>query len=167
TAEIDQGLAAYRDTGSQTWLPCFLGLQAETYLRAKRPKEGLASVADALALSEKTQERCWQAELNRIKGELLRALSSNDHAEAECCFSQSLDMSRMQQAKSWELRAATSLSRLWCDQGKHEAARDLLQPIHGWFTEGIDTPDLREAEALLDELDPDGKNWPSPQHCLK
>jgi class 3 adenylate cyclase/predicted ATPase len=166
-AELDQGLAAYRGTGSQTWLPCFLCLRAETYLRATRLKEGLASVAEALALSEKTQERCWQAELNRIKGELLRALSSNDHAEADSCFSRSLDISRDQQAKSWELRTVASLSRLWRDQGKSEAARDLLLPIHGWFTEGLDTPDLTEAEALLDELDPGGKNRRSPRQCLK
>jgi class 3 adenylate cyclase/predicted ATPase len=162
TAEIDQGIDAYRATGSQAWLPYFLCLQAETYLRARRPDAGLALVAEALALAEKTEERCWHAELNRIKGELLLALSSDNHAEAESCFSQSLDIARHQQAKSWELRAAISFSRLWCDQGKHKEARDLLAPIHDCFAEGFDTPDLEDAKALLDECDGDGQGLGSP-----
>ncbi len=163
-AEIVKGIAAYRATGSQAWLPYFLGLQAETYLRAKRLDDGLASVAEALALSDKTGERCWQAELNRIMGELLLAMSSNNHAKAENCFSQSLDIARNQQAKSWELRAAASLSRLWCGHGRHKEARDLLAPVHDWFTEGFDTPDLEEVKALLDDRDQGGKSWLSPRH---
>ena len=95
-----------------------MGLQAETCGRANRTVDGLAVVSEALALAEKTQERCWQAELNRIKGELLRAESSDQHAEAEHCFLNALKIARRQQAKSWELRAATSLARLWRDRGK-------------------------------------------------
>jgi predicted ATPase len=149
-AEIKQGITAYRATGMRAWLPYLLGLQAETYARVKRIDDGLASVADALA--EKTGERCWQAELNRIKGELLLAMSADNHAEAERCFSQALDIARRQQAKSWELRAAMSLARLWQAQGKADEARNLLAPIYGWFTEGFDTPDLKDAKTLLDEL---------------
>jgi predicted ATPase len=151
-AEIHQGIAAYRATGSQTWLTLFLALRAQTYARAKQIDNGLASVAEALALADKTEERCWQAELNRIKGELLLAASSNNHVEAESCFSQALDIARRQQAKSWELRAAVSLGRLWQQEGKIDKVHDLLAPIYDWFTEGFDTSDLIDAKALLDEL---------------
>jgi predicted ATPase len=151
-AEIKQGITAYRATDAQTWLPFLLALQAETYARAKRNVDGLATVAEALELAEKTEERCWQAELNRIKGELLLAVSADNHPEAERCFSQALDIARAQQAKSWELRAVTSLGRLWQQQGKVEEAHDLLAPVHDWFTEGFDTPDLTDAKTLLDEL---------------
>jgi class 3 adenylate cyclase/predicted ATPase len=151
-AEIKQGITAYRATGMRAWLPYFLGLQAETYARVKRIDDGLASVAEGLALAEKTEERCWQAELNRIKGELLLAASSNNHAEAESCFSQALNIARCQQAKSWELRAAISLSRLWQRQSKQAEARELLASVYDWFTEGFDTADLKEAKALLREL---------------
>ncbi len=150
--EIDQGTAAYAAIGSQAWLPYFLGLQAETRARAKRIDDGLASVAEALALTDKTEERCWQAELNRIKGELLIAVSSDHRAEAESCFSHALDIARRQEARSWELRAGVSLARLWRDQGKRKQAHDLLAPIYGWFTEGFDTADLKETEALISEL---------------
>jgi predicted ATPase len=151
-AEVKQGITAYRATDAQTWLPFLLALQAETYARAKRIGDGLATVAEALELAEKTEERCWQAELNRIKGELLLAVSADNHAEAERCFSQALDIARRQQAKSWELRAAMSLGRLWQQQCKETEARDLLAPVHAWFTEGFDTADLKEAKVLLDEL---------------
>ncbi len=151
-AEIEQGIATFEATGVRTWMPYFLGLQAEAYGRAKRTDDGLGSVSEALALAEKTEEHCWRAELCRIKGELLLALSSKHHAEAERCFCQALDLARAQQAKSWELRAAMSLARLWQQQRKMTQARDLLTPIYGWFTEGFDTADLKDAKALLDEL---------------
>ncbi len=151
-AEIDQGLTIFRATGARSWIPHFLGLQAEAYGRAKRADDGLASVADALVLTEKTTERCWQAELIRIKGELLLAVSSKNHAEAEHCFSQALNIARRQQAKSWELRVAVSLGRLRQRQGKKAEARELLGPVYNWFTEGFDAADLKEAKALLKEL---------------
>jgi predicted ATPase len=150
--EIEQGIATFEATGVRTWIPYILGLQAEAYGRAKRTDDGLGSVSEALALAEKTEEHCWRAELCRIKGELLLALSSKHHAEAERCFCQALDLARAQQAKSWELRAAMSLARLWQQQRKMTQARDLLTPIYGWFTEGFDTADLKDAKALLDEL---------------
>ncbi len=150
-AEIEQGIATFQATGARTWLPYFLGLQAEAYGRAKRIDDGLGSVAEGLALADKTEQHCWRAELNRIKGELLLALSSEHHAEAERCCFQALDLARAQKAKSWELRAATSLSRLRQKQRKETEARDLLAPVYAWFTEGSDTPDLKDAKALLDE----------------
>ncbi len=151
-AEIEHGITTFKATGARTWIPYFLGLQAETYGRAKRIDDGLGSVAEALALADETEQHCWQAELSRVKGELLLAVSSNNHAEAERCFFQALDITRRQQAKSWELRAAMSLSRLRRRQGEADEARDLLVPIYDWFGEGFDTQDLVEAKALLDEL---------------
>ena len=115
-----------------------------------RPRKGCAVLAEALAVVDDNGERCWEAELYRLKGELLLARSAEQHAEAEACFHQALDIARRQQAKSWELRAAMSLSRLWQQQGKRAEARELLAPIYGWFTEGFDTADLQEAKALLD-----------------
>jgi predicted ATPase len=112
--------------------------------------KGRASLDEAFALADQTEERCWHSELNRIKGELLLAMSSNDHAEAEYCFSQALDIARRQQAKSWELRAAVSLGRLWKQKGKRDEAHDLLAPIYDWFTEGFDTSDLEDAKTLLE-----------------
>src|SRR5262245_7367165 len=99
-----------------------------------------------------TGERRWEVELCRLKGELLLACSAEHATEAETCFLQALDIARRQQAKSWELRTAMSLARLWQQQGKHAAAHELLAPIYDWFTEGFDTPDLQEAKALLEEL---------------
>jgi len=99
-----------------------------------------------------TGERNYEAELHRLTGQLLLARSGVHHMEAEACFHQALDMARRQQAKSLELRAAVSLSRLWQQQGKRTEAYDLLAPVYGWFTEGFDTADLQDARALLEEL---------------
>ncbi len=151
-AETNRGIATFRATGARTWLPYFLGLQAETYARAKRMDEGLASVAEALTLAEKTEQHCWRSELFRIKGELLLAASPNNRVDAESCYSQALEIARRQRARSWELRAAVSLARSWRWQGKHAEAHDLLATVHDWFTEGFDTPDLKDAKALLHEL---------------
>jgi len=153
-AEIERGIAAYRATDAQTWLPFLLALQAETYARARRIEDGLTTVAEALELTERTAERCWQAEVNRIKGELLLASSSDSYADSESCFSRALDIARRQQAKSWELRTAINLARLWDQQGKVNEARKMLGGTYGWFTEGFDTSDLKEAQALLDDLKP-------------
>ena len=99
-----------------------------------------------------TGERWYEPELYRLKGELLLAHAMGHDTEAETCFRQALDIARRQQAKSWELRAALSLSRLWQRQGKRDEARELLAEVYGWFTEGFDTADLQEAKALLEEL---------------
>ena len=109
-------------------------------------------LAEALTLMDTTGERVWEPELHRLKGALLLQQSADNHTEAQACFQQALDVARSQQVKSLELRAATSLSRLWQEQGKRTEARQLLAEVYGWFTEGFGTPDLREAKALLDEL---------------
>ena len=101
---------------------------------------------------ETTKERWCEAEINRVAGEIALKSPEPDAAKAEAYFERALTVAREQQAKSWELRAAMSMARLWRDQGKRDAARDLLAPVYGWFTEGFDTLDLKEAKTLLDEL---------------
>jgi predicted ATPase len=125
-------------------------LLAEAYEGIGQANEGLRGLTEALAVVDKTGERWWEAEMHRVEGLLQLALA--DEERAETCFRQAMDVARHQEAKSWELRAATSLARLWQQQGKRAAARDLLEPIYGWFTEGFDTADLQEARALLEEL---------------
>ena len=171
-AQIRQGLAAFRATGAELLWTYYLIPLAEAYGRAGQAGEGLTVLAEALAAVHKTGERCWEAELYRLKGELLlqqavgrgtlpidpvnpSAWASPElslAAESEACYRQALDIARRQQAKSLELRAAMSLSRLWQQQGQREAARQQLAEIYGWFTEGFDTADLQEAKALLEEL---------------
>ena len=150
-AQMRQGLAAYRATGAEAERPFWLGLLAEAYGKVGQPDEGMVVLTAALAEVQKGWRFC-EAELYRLKGELLLGLSAENHAEAETCFHQAFDLARHQQAKSLELRTAVSLGRLWRDQGKRTEARDLLAPIYGWFTEGFDTPVLQDAKALLDEL---------------
>ena len=151
-ALVHQGLAAYRATGAEVRRPYYLALLAETYGHVGQTQDGLAALADAMSATDETGDRWWEAELYRLKGELQLAPSVDQHVAAETCFHQALDIARRQQAKSLELRAAMSLSRLWQQQGKRVEARELLVPIYGWFTEGFDTADLQEAKALLEEL---------------
>ena len=113
------------------------------------PEEGLRALAEAQTISG---SRYYDAELYRVKGELLLSESADNHSEAETFFRQALDIARGQQAKWWELRAAMSLARLWQHQGKRQEACGLLAPVYGWFTEGFETADLQEARALLDTL---------------
>jgi predicted ATPase len=101
---------------------------------------------------EATEERWWEAEVHRVAGEIALMSRERDAAKAEACFDRALAVARQQQAKSWELRTAMSMARLWRDQGKPQQARELLAPVYGWFTEGFGTRDLKEAKALLDEL---------------
>ncbi len=103
-------------------------------------------------LIDASGQRQYEAELHRLKGQLLLQQSSDNAAEAASCFSKSVDLARTQQAKSWELRTATSLARLWQSQDKRQEAYDLLTPVYEWFTEGFDTADLQEAKQLLKEL---------------
>ena len=117
-----------------------------------RSQEGLRLLAEALAAFEASGRGDLLAEAYRLQGELLLRQAIPDAAQAEACFQQALAIARRQQAKSWELRAAMSLSRLWQQQGKRAEARELLAPIYGWFTEGFDTADLQDAKALLEEL---------------
>jgi predicted ATPase len=147
-----QGLAAFVATGSKTFQPYFLGLLAEASGQGRHPDEGLPLLTEAVAVIETTALRFYEAELYRLKGVLLLRQSVPDASQAEVCFHQALDVACAQQAKSWELRAATSLARLWRSQDKRQEAYDLLAPVYEWFTEGFDTADLMEAKSLLDEL---------------
>src|SRR5262249_44058447 len=125
---------------------------AEAYGQAGQSREGLQVLAEALTLIENNGDCWYEAEIHRLKGALLLQQHSDNQAEAETCFQQAITVAQNQQAKSWELRAATSLARLWQQQGKRQEAHDLLAPVYHWFTEGFDTADLQEAKALLDEL---------------
>ena len=151
-AQITEGLTASRGTGTETLRPYFLSLLAEAYGIIGQPEAGLTALTEALTHVETTGERWCEAELYRLQGALLLQQASDNATEAESCFHHALDIARHQQAKSFELRSAMSLSRLWQQQGKRAAARELLAPVYGWFTEGFDTADLQEAKALLDAL---------------
>ena len=152
-ALMQEGLSGWRATGARLFVPFYLGMLAEAHGAAGRAAEGLAALDEAQAIADRggeDGERNWDAELCRIKGELLLHSSCDDQAEE--CFQKALELARSQRAKSWELRAAISLSRLWTRRGQQKEAQELLQGIYDWFTEGFDTPDLIDAKALLDEL---------------
>jgi class 3 adenylate cyclase/predicted ATPase len=160
-AQMSEGLATYRATGSEVARPYYLALLAEAYGYVEEPEEGLGMLTEALEAVHTMGGHYYEAELYRLQGTLVlharhphSALEGglSHAAEAEACFHQALTVARQQQAKALELRAAMSLARLWQQQGKRDAARELLAPIYGWFTEGFDTADLQEAKALLEEL---------------
>jgi predicted ATPase len=151
-AQMRQGIAAWRATGAELARPYWLAPLAEAYGKAGQADEGLRVLAEALTAVHNTGERHHEADLYRLKGEFLLKQNVPAAQEAESCLRQAVDVARQQQAKSLELRAAVSLSRLWQQQGKREEARELLAPVYGWFTEGFDTADLQEAKALLEEL---------------
>ena len=130
----------------------YLVLLAEAYGRAGQAEEGLRLLAEALVHVDTTGDVYWERRCT-AQGRLLWRQAIPDEAQAEACLHQALDIARRQQAKSWELRAAVSLARLWQQQGKRAEAHALLAPIYGWFTEGFDTVDLQEARALLEELE--------------
>jgi len=150
--QMHQGLRAYRATGAEILRPYFLALLAETHRTMGQPEAGLTVLTEALTLADTTGQRWYEAELYHLKGELVLQRSLDNQAEAETCFQQAIAIAQNQQAKSWELRAATSLARLWYQQGKRQEAHDLLAPVYNWFTEGFDTADLQDAKALLDDL---------------
>lgn len=149
-AQLRQGLDAYRNGGAVLYLSWHLALLAEAYQAVGRIEEGLRALAEALTHIDKTGEGFYTAEVYRLQGEL--HLSADNHTEAEGSFHQALDIARNQHAKSWELRAAISVARLWQQRGKRQKAYDLLAPLNNWFTEGFGTVDLQEARTLLNEL---------------
>jgi predicted ATPase len=151
-AQIRQALAAYQTGGTLAMRLHSLVLLAEACAEVGQITEGLEALAEALAMLAKSGVRWCEAELYRLRGELLLQRSMVPQGEAEACFQQALDIARHQQAKSLELRAAMSLARLWQRQGKQTEACELLTSVYGWFTEGFDTADLQEAKALLEEL---------------
>jgi predicted ATPase len=145
-----EGLSILRGTGIDFYSGLWLRLHAEVHARRGSPIEALTCLDEAQRFVETVDERRDQAELNRLRGDLL--VSAGDRGGGEQCYHQALAIARRQSVKLFELRAATSLARLWRDQGKRTEARDLLAPIYGWFTEGFDTPVLKEAKALLDPM---------------
>jgi predicted ATPase len=150
-AQLRQGLATHRTTGAKMAQSYLLAFLAEAYGGDGQPEAGLQVLDEALAAVRDTGERMYEAELHRLKGDLL-LMRSADHTAAEACLHQALTIAGLQQAKSLELRAAMSLARLWQQQGKRDEAGALLAPIYDWFTEGFDTADLQDAKTLLTAL---------------
>ena len=149
---IASGITLFRSIGSTYWLPTYLPHLAMAYAELGEFDDASCCLSEAMTAVERTGESWFEAEVHRIAGEIALKLPPANPAKAQTHFERALDVSRQQQAKSWELRAAMSIARLWRDQGKPQQARELLAPVYGWFTEGFDTRDLKEAKALLDEL---------------
>ena len=152
-AQIQEGLANARATG---WLgairPYWLSLLAEACGETGRLDEGLSALTEALAIADEHENRHYEAEMHRLKGELLLKQDDSNAAAAQNCFERAVEIARKQSAKSLELRATMSLARLLRDTGRRDEARMMLVEIYNWFTEGFDTPDLKDAKSLLEEL---------------
>jgi predicted ATPase/class 3 adenylate cyclase len=147
---LTSGITAWRSTGARLYVPLYLSYLARAYAELGQFDDAWRSIDEAMRAVETTKEKWCEAEVYRMAGEI--ALKKPDAVKAEGYFERALAVARQQQAKSWELRAAMSMARLWSDQGKWDEARDLLAPVYGWFTEGFDTLDLKEAKALLEDL---------------
>ncbi len=148
--EMQQGLAEWQATGTRAWASVYLGVLADAYLEAGQLEQAQGALDEVFVAVQQSGERMVEAELYRLQGEVLLAQAEED--EAEACFRQAVEVARRQQARSWELRATMSLARLLGQQGRVEEARRMLADIYGWFSEGFDTPDLKDAQALLEEL---------------
>jgi predicted ATPase len=148
---ITSGITTYQSTGSRVYLPFFLSHLSRAHAGLGQFDEAWRCIGEAMAAVETAKERWCEAEVNRIAGEIALQSPEPDAAKAEAYFERALVVARQQQAKSWELRAAMSMARLWRDQGKPQQARELLAPVYGWFTEGFETLDLKEAKALIGE----------------
>jgi predicted ATPase len=149
---ITSGHSAYRSTGATLFGPLFLSYLAIAHADPDEFDDVWCCISEAMTAVQTTKETWFEAEVNRIAGEITLLSPKSDAAKAQAYFDCALAIARAQQAKSWELRAAMSMARLKHDQGKRDEARDLLAPIYGWFTEGFDTLDLKEAKALLGAL---------------
>jgi class 3 adenylate cyclase/predicted ATPase len=149
---ITSGITTYQSTGSRVYLPIFWSHLSSAYAQLGKFDDAWRCIGEAMIAVETTNERWYEAEVIRITGEIAMLSSDPDGAKAQTYFERALIVARKQQAKSWELRAAMSMTRLWRDQGKQDEARDLLAPVYFWFTEGFDTRDLKEAKALIDAL---------------
>jgi predicted ATPase len=150
--QLRQGLVAWEETGAAMTLPYYLSLLARALAKGGHGSAALEALDKALRLAKRTGERWFDAELHRLKGEALLHGDTSNGAEAEACFHRALAVARKQGAKLWELRATRSLARLWAEQGQCRKAHNLLAPVYGWFTEGFETQDLKDAKGLLDEL---------------
>jgi class 3 adenylate cyclase/predicted ATPase len=146
---ISSGITAYRSTGSRVYLPIFWSHLSRAYAQLGQFDEAWRCIGEAMTAVETTNERWYEAEVIRVTGDIALKLPQLGSSQAEAYFERALAVARAQQAKSWELRAAMSMARLWRDQGEWNQARDLLVPVYGWFTEGFDMRDLKEAKALL------------------
>jgi tetratricopeptide (TPR) repeat protein len=151
-AAITSGITSLRSTGAVLYEPWHLWYLAMAYADLGQPDDARRCIDDAMEKVERSKEKWCEAEVHRIAGEIALKSPQPDATKAEKYFERALEVARQQQAKSWELRAAMSMARLWRDQGKREEARELLAPVYGWFTEGFDTRDLKEAKELLEEL---------------
>jgi predicted ATPase len=149
---IPSGINAWRSTGATLYLPFFLSYLARAHAELAQFDDAWRCIGEAMTAVETTKERWCEAEVNRIAGEIALMSPERDQAKAQDYFEHALAVARAQQAKSWELRAAMCMARLWRDQGKPQQARELLAPVHDWFTEGFNTVDLKEAKVLLEEL---------------
>jgi predicted ATPase len=149
---IASGLFASQSTGTTFWLPLHLSYLAKAYAEVGKFDDAWRCVSEAMTAVETTKETMFEAEANRVAGEMALNLPKPDAAKAEAYFDRALAVARTQHAKSLELRAAMSMARLWRDRGKPQQARELLAPVYGWFTEGFDTRDLKDAKALLEQL---------------
>ena len=150
-ARAREGLAAYEATGAALVRPHFLALLAEALAGSGQIEKGLGLLAEAQTLVEDTKESYYEAEIYRLEG-VLRIKRGDSPVTVESCYQRALAVARCQHAKTWELRTATDLARLWRDQGRNQEARDLLRSVYDWFTEGFDCPDLRDANQLLKKL---------------
>ncbi len=151
-ARMNRGLEEWQATGSGFFVPLFLALLAEGYQKCGKIEEALDTLSNAFDVVEHGGENMWTSELLRLRAMCLLSLSSSNAPEAEAAFRDAMEVAKRQNARSLELRAATSLARLWRTQGRTTEARDLVAPVYGWFTEGFDTADLTDAKTLLDEL---------------
>jgi predicted ATPase len=151
-AQMRESLSALRATGTQLDRPYWSCLLAETFANTNHLDEGLVALKEALAAADGSEDRHYQAEVYRVEGELLLRQNELNFTEVQCCFERAIEIAREQSAKSWELRATTSLARLLDNRGRREEARAMLADIYNWFTEGFDTADLKDAKVLLDQL---------------
>ena len=149
---ITSSMAALRATGAKMFVPFMLAHLSRAYIEIGHFDNAWRSISEAMTHIKTTKERWLEAEVNRVAGQVALCSPEHDAANAQSYFERALAVARQQQAKSWELRASMSLARLWRDQGKPQQARELLAPVYGWFTEGFDTRDLKDAKALLEEL---------------
>ena len=153
---VTAAISASQLTGSTVWMPLHLSHLARAYAALGQFENAWRCLSDAMTAAETTKEQWYEAEIYRVAGEIALLSPSPDRGKAEDYFARALAIARAQEARSWELRTAMSLARLWCEEGKRQEARDCLAPVHAWFTEGFDTADLRQARALLDVLSSDG-----------
>jgi predicted ATPase len=149
---INSGIAAWRSIGSKLWMPNYLSYLARAYAELGQLNDAWRCIGEAVTAVDTTKEGLWEAEVHRMAGQIALLSPEPDAAKAQGYFDHALAVARRQHTKSWELRASMSLACLWRDQGKPQQARELLAPVYGWFTEGFDTRDLKDAKALLDEL---------------